>query len=282
MTSQGSRHADVSLVVSVFRSERYIRRFANTLRKFAADLESFPELKIEIIAILNSPSPVELRVVQGLESLDFAQLHIRTAVVPRETIYASWNRGIHLAQGNVLGFWNVDDARYVGAIAEAAEAIASGARLVYSPFYFDSRWRKWGLLPRRAKVLVDPPAFDSDVFRRKFLIGPFFVFSRELYEAAGPFDEQFQIAGDLEWGLRALDVASFSRAASVSGVHLNEFRGLSTSGSERVFVEQNVIHTRHGMLDLLQPGSDALVAEYDAQHLIVAGKRERVSRPALR
>lgn len=259
----------VSIVVSVFHSERYIRRFVRSVRRFAEEIQSLPWLSIEFVLVLNSPSAKELREIRGLNRIESNQLRMQSTSVPRETLYASWNRGIALAQGDVLGFWSVDDARFGAAVAEAAVAIARGAQLVYSPFVIETRWRKWGIIPQARRVVFDAPEFERDVFRRTFLIGPFFMFSRALYGAVGPFDEQFSITGDLDWSLRAMEVTSFTRCGTIAGVFLNEWRGLSMSGSERAVAEHNVIYARHGLTDRLQPVSESLLADYDEHRILV-------------
>jgi|GEM_PF-1155629 len=259
----------VSIVVSVFHSERYIRRFVRNVRRFSEEMRSFPWLNVEIILVLNSPSATELREIRGLRCVESSRLRIQRTCVPRETLYASWNRGIALARGDVLGFWNVDDARFGATVAEAAVAIARGAQLVYSPWVIETRWRSWGTIPHTRRVVFDPPEFERDVFRRTFFIGPFFMFSRDLYGAVGPFDEQFSITGDLDWSLRAMEVAPFTRCGTIAGVFLNEWRGLSGSGSERAVAEHNVIYARHGLADGLKPVSESLLAEYDEHRILV-------------
>lgn len=269
VTGPPTRLPTVSIVVSAFHSEHYIRRFVRNVHRFAEEIQSFPWLSIEIVLVLNSPSATELREIRGLSGIECSQLRMQSTSVPRETLYASWNRGIALARGDVLGFWNVDDARFGAAVAEAAVAIHRGAQLVYFPLARETRWRKWGFIPQARRVVVDAPEFERDAFRRNFLIGPFFMFSRDLYGAVGPFDEQFYITGDLDWSLRAMAVTSFTRCGTIAGVFLNEWRGLSMSGSERAVAEHKVIYARHGLTDCLQPVSESLLAEYDEHRILV-------------
>ena len=264
-----ARLPTVSIVVSVFHSERYIHRFVRNVHRFAEEIQPFPWLSVEIVLVLNSPSAKELREIRGLSGIECSQLRMQRTSVPKETLYASWNRGIAMARGDVLGFWNVDDARFGAAVAEAAVAIHRGARLVYFPLVSETRWRKWGFIPQARRVVVEAPEFDCDAFRRNFLIGPFFMFSRDLYGAVGPFDEQFYITGDLDWSLRAMEATSFTRCCTIAGVFLNEWRGLSMSGSERAVAEHKVICARHGLADCLQQVSGSLLAEYDEHRILV-------------
>jgi hypothetical protein len=261
MTAVG--RSDASLVVSVYDSGRYLNRFVGNVRRFVAEVDSNGEVDVELVLVLNSPSSKESLAGRYLHALDSARVRIQTLEVPREALYASWNRGVRLATSSVVGFWNVDDCRFSSAVAEAVVSMRSGARLMYFPYIADERRLKWGLVPRRRRTIVPAVEFDPGAFRRTFLLGPFFMFSRDLYDEIGPFDEQFSISGDLDWGLRALNRARFTPGSEVAGVYLNEYRGLSMSGSDRAVAEHNVIYLRHGLGNLVQPVDAALFDEYD-------------------
>ena len=86
---------------------------------------------------------------------------MRVYYVSRESLYASWNRGINLAKGDVLGFWNVDDVRYPEAVIDAIDLINKGAELVYFPFMIKWHINLFGfsLLVKRKRV--KPPVFDK-------------------------------------------------------------------------------------------------------------------------
>jgi hypothetical protein len=276
-----ARCSDASLVVSACHWERYIERFLDDVGRFVAEMEGTAAITVELVCILNSPSNIESQAASRLRSLESGHVVIRTLEVERETLYATWNRGIGLSTAGALGFWNVDDCRYPAAVVEGVQGMRSGASLMYFPFFIDHRWRKWRFLPRRRRELYPAIEFEAESFRRTFRVGPFFMFSRELYNAVGPFDEQFAISGDLDWILRALRVTSFTPGSQVAGVFLNEFRGLSMSGSQRAIAEHNVICRRHGSPELVRPCSGDLVAAYDVEHIHARGVATALRRDAM-
>jgi len=276
MTAPAIGSPDASLVVSLFHSERYLKGFVRDVRRFANDIELTSTFMVELMLVLNSPSAAELHAAGGLDQMGSSRFRVRSVQVARETLYASWNRGIRLATGGVLGFWNVDDCRYLSAVVEAVAGVRSGASLMYFPYVIDRRWRKWGFVPRRRRTLYPAVEFDPEVFRRAFRLGPFFMFSRALYEDVGPFDEQFSISGDLDWSLRAQRQTAFVPGSRVAGVYVNEYRGLSVSGSERAIAEHNAIYARHGLTDLTQPADEALLAEYDVRRVRVGSTWQAV------
>jgi hypothetical protein len=56
-----SSRPDVSLITSVFRSERYMRRLTDRMAAFADGLADHPDLSVELVLVLNGPSSLELR-----------------------------------------------------------------------------------------------------------------------------------------------------------------------------------------------------------------------------
>ena len=114
-------------------------------------------------------------------------------------------------------------------------------------------------------------------------IGPFFLLDRGLLDVVGRFDEQFHIAGDFEWAVRAARATDFVRGRSVGGVFLKNPRGLSGSGHPRHAAERNVIKLRHGTGGDLEAVSPSLMAEYplptDAVELLTPGGQNRLRVP---
>lgn len=272
--TESAKSCDVSLVVSVYRSEGYLERFLENVERFVDDVESSAKLVVELVFVFNSPTALERRAGRRLHELESGRVRMRSVDVDRETLYASWNRGLRMAASEVLGVWNVDDCRFSSAVFEAFAGMRSGARLMHFPYVVDHRWTQWGIVQRRRRSLIPALEFDPDVFERRSLpeslvVDPFFMFSRSLYEEVGPFDEQFSSAGDLDWILRALRLTSFAPGSRVAGVYLNEHRGLSVSGSDRVVAEIKAIYARHGLTDLVQPAHGSQIEGFDVRRIRV-------------
>ncbi len=259
----------ISLISSLYRSEQYLGVFTRQLQHFRLDAELLG-LEYEHIIILNDPTEGEARVIAALEK----NPHIRIVSVPREPLYASWNRGVSLAQGEAVGFWNVDDRRFVSAVAEAETLISQGAALVYFPFKI--RWYlsvgNLSLLVKQRTVQKNLPEFSREEFSRAMHCGPFFIFTKRLYMTVGPFDEQFKIAGDFDWCVRAaLTVGSFRRGTKIAGIFRVDGRGLSSGYSLRQQTENRVVYKRYSIPSNGIPPSLDLWSEYDPSRIFCSG-----------
>jgi len=254
----------VSIVTSLYKSDAYLDAFSYNLWKFAEVLaeESFA---FELIVIANEPTERELK----FESDFKAQAWLKFVSVGREPLYATWNRGVEMAKAEIMGFWNVDDVRFPKAIFEANELFKSGAELVYFPFKIDRYVKILGRPFLIHKQLIDRqiPEFNSKMrkeFERSMLCGPFFMFTKSLYQKVGPFDEQFKIAGDYDWCARAAKISDkLVKAKTVAGEFRVDGSGLSAGGSPRQVVENNVVCRRQGALDKIQTEDAELAKQYN-------------------
>jgi len=87
---------DVWIVTSIYRSADHL---AGCLEQLEACMRSVEDrgLSAESIVIRNAPDRRERRILASLTGPAWWREHGRLTVVPRETLYASWKRGIRLA-----------------------------------------------------------------------------------------------------------------------------------------------------------------------------------------
>lgn len=125
---------------------------------------------------------------------------------PDNGIYDAMNKGIHLADGDIIGILNSDDfladngtlTRIVEALSdEKSEAVHGDCNIVDS-----------NNLSRTIR------RYNSNGFRRwKMRIGympahPTFYCKRDVFEKYGDFDTSFKIAADFDWLLRCIYVGN--------------------------------------------------------------------------
>ena len=254
----------VSIITSLYQSDQYLPAYEKHLKAFTRHLIAL-RFEFEIIVIANDPTEREKKFRQAFKNEPW----FRFVSVAREPLYATWNRGVELAKGRAIGFWNVDDTRYPQAITEAYQLLQAGAELVYFPFKIDRYIKFLGRYFLIHKQLINSaiPEFNTTTrkeFQRSMVCGPFFMFSKELYVKVGPFDEQFKIAGDFDWCIRAAKVSDkFVKAKSLAGEFRVDGGGLSAGSNERLVEENNTVYRRHGVADKIAATSGALSAQYD-------------------
>lgn len=215
----------ISIITSLYKSDKHIHTYEKNLILCAKDLIA-NNIPFEVIAISNDTTPEE-KITCSRLALNPWFTHVE---VPRETLYATWNRGISVAEGSMCTFWNVDDIRFSKALVDGYAKIHSGSNLVYFPFTYKRYIRVFGHSLLVKKITVTPPLFTREEFTKSMHCGPFFMFSKKLFDSVGPFDASYKIIGDYEWCVRAAEKCTFDRSDSNAGIFTND--GTTLSGSK--------------------------------------------------
>ena len=232
----------VSTITPCFRMKRYLPRFLEDLPKQTL----FPHF--EVVLDHNEPDEEEISWVK-----DFQARYpgvIRHIIVPKvDPIGTSMNRCIAEAQSSYVAIWNVDDLRTPESLAAQVQYLDDHLDIgvVYGPYRVV---RSWGATNG---TLVDDrkDAAHDEEFRRSMLVGPFFMFRKELVSQAGWFDEQLRSGADFDLAIRLAFHAGIGCVEDVLGYYLNEGKGASTRPGSLQAVERTVIELRYGMYDKL-------------------------------
>ena len=230
----------ISIITSIYRSERYIKLWSTRIKLMARKLER-SNLAFEFIAISNDPSPLEIKELKQLDQFPWFKL----TIIPLESIYATWNRGVNQSSGEICTFWNVDDNRTLSGFMNGIDLFKNGADLVYFPFIY---LRYVIFLNVSILVIVrkyTPPIFEKREFTKAMHNGPFFMFRRSLFSTIGEFDPSFQIAGDFEWSVRAAQKIKFDRSNVIAGFFRNDGRSLSGSKNAKHAAEIEKIREKY-------------------------------------
>lgn len=220
----------VSIIASMYRTEPHLKRFLTDARKLSAELTN-TNAPHEIILISNDMTDAERALLEPLTA------PFRVLSVPREPIYASWNRGVREAQGEVVTFWGVDDTRFAKAIVDGLATLTADVDVTYFPFRYHRFVRIFGLSVIAKMKTSTPPSFDRVCFQKEMHLGPHFMVKRRTFDRVGHFDETYKIAGDFAWQVRAAHAgANFAPTYTVSGIFRND--GTTLSGSRATLHQQ--------------------------------------------
>lgn len=223
----------ISITSSLYKTEEFLLTWRKKVTSFAEKSEKLG-LKFEINAIANDPSEAELKILNELAKAPWFNLHC----VPRESFYASWHRGVEVANSLVCTSWNVDDDRNPEAMLDGLRLIKSGAEIVYFPYVYKRYVKVLGLEFLAKKALVNPPEFDQKKFSCEMHCGPFFMFTKDSYQKVGPFDPSFRIAGDFDWCVRAAKIVTLRKSNVISGFFCKRVGNLS-GGKNPLQEEEN-------------------------------------------
>jgi len=258
----------VSIITSLYKSDKYLKKYLKRIKKFA-DILSKDNIDFEIIIISNDSTIGEK---QELEKFKNLNKWIKVFYISRESLYASWNRGVEIAKNEILGFWNVDDVRYPEAIADSIRLIKEGAELVYFPFIIKWYLNFLGFSFVMRKRIIYPPEFNREEFTKSMHCSPFFIFTKSFYRKVGPFDEQFKIAGDFDWCIRAAKISEFNLSREIAGGFSVYRSSLSSGRNPLREAENNVIYKRHKVLDKIRRIDKKLESAYKIDKIFCSNK----------
>ena len=226
----------VSIILSVYRAERYLHRYLQSV--LAQSMLSDIELSI----VHNDPSEEERAIIDKFSG----RIRMVRCEIPRERLYASWNRAIAQSHGEYLVCWNVDDLRSPDSLERMAWTLDDQpeAGWTYGDFVVS---RSFGTLDGRR---VTAPEWTRDLATRGAIGGSFFMWRRSLLGSVGWFDEQFRSGGDFDYTVRLSLGSIGKKTPGVIGYFLNEHSGLSTSGNLQP-IERTVVQLRYGIYETL-------------------------------
>jgi hypothetical protein len=217
--------AVLAIVTSTYRASAFLEAYAARVQATLARLR----LSCLWVVVANEPTPAEDDGLRALQAVVEAGGHRFLRVdVPRETVYASWHRGVMLSDTPYFTVWNVDDDHTPESLEEGVRLLQEGYTLV--EFAYHER-RKDGVHLRQ------PNLHAGGQIRRKGGLSPFWVMSRALYEQVGAFDGRYRIAGDFEWSIRALPHARYIVSDVLGGTFDQRDDNLSGTGNARQELE---------------------------------------------
>lgn len=244
---------DVSLITSLYKTEKFLPQYIELATELAREVKA-AGINLEFVIIPNDATDNERQLLTAFdktlvaENIATLQIHY----VGRETLYASWNRGLSFAGSDVFGFWNVDDKRTANGVIEGQRLLNNGADLVDFAL----------TIQKNGRMIKQSAQYYAGSFAPKSGVGPFFMFHRRLLEKAGVFNPHFRITGDFEWckreAVRQSNVETSDISAGVFILHDSNLSG----GTSTEWIEFNLALLIHGQTQFLRPVDPLLMRQY--------------------
>lgn len=257
----------ISTITSCYKMKKYLLPFLNNLPR----QEAFDRLQVVIDH--NEPDEEEVSWIEQFNKKYPGKIKhsIKEKVVPYGF---SVNECIRNADGDYMTIWNIDDSRTFDSISSQAQILDTDDRtdIVNGSFIITNQFDlKWG-------KLVDHSHHPRSEYLRSMILGPFFMFRKNLTEKCGLFDEQLKSGADFDFAIRAAhnaDKIGYSR--SILGYYLDEGKGLSTRGDGLQETERTVIELRYGILDKVDQRFVEAASKYDIKNIEILGKKKPAS-----
>jgi len=255
----------VSTITPCYRMDKYLPKFLELLPN-----QTYFD-KMEVVLDHNEPTKEEVQLVKQFQKKYPGRLkHIIVKKV--DPIGVSMNRCIKKSSGDFLTIWNVDDLRTDDSIEMQTKVLLANKKIdiVYGDYLIVNNFGKFS-----GKKVYHKKYKESEL-TRSMILGPFFMFRKELCKKAGLFDEQLKSGADFDFAIRLAFNGVAEKLKNISGYYLNEGLGASTRPGSLQALERTVIELRYGIYDKIDYSYLPKAIRYNVYNLIVDGKQKSV------
>jgi glycosyltransferase involved in cell wall biosynthesis len=244
------------------------------IEKFLEELQHqtlFPNF--EVVLDHNDPEDWEVELVKKYidKYPEGVIKHIITT--PVSPIGTSMNTCIKNSKGEFLTIWNVDDLRTPNSLESQAKVLSenSDIDIVNSNYQIVN---KFGTKSGRQ---IDHTIYPKSEYKRGMILGPFFMFRKNICERSGYFDEQLKSGADFDFAIRLAYNGNVKFSDGNAGFYLDEGKGASTRQGSLQTVEKTVILLRYGINDkIISENCQPFISkakEYDIENLTNFGDK---------
>lgn len=229
----------ISIITSLYKSEQHLPFFLKSVRNVHKNLKK-ENISFEHIIIANDISDIEKKLLRE------STLMFTIITVKRESLYASWNRGVNESLFPNATFWAVDDTRFARAIINGLKTLEKGYDATYFPYIYKRYIYIFGIKILALLKIVNQIDYNKELFMKGMYAGPHFMFTKESFLKNGPFDDTYKIAGDFDWWARASkNDLKIKKTTTLSGVFTNNGKTLSGSKSGLQIEENTNVITKN-------------------------------------
>lgn len=256
----------VSTITPCYKMGKYLQKFLEEIENQTL----FPNF--EVVLEHNEPEDWEIDLVRYYQEKYPKGVIKHIITKPVDPIGKSMNTCIREASGNYLTIWNVDDLRTPSSLEEQLKVLDNNPTIDIVNFNF-TIVNSFGSIVGN---YVDHTIATDEDYKRGMLLGPFFMFRKEICEKSGFFDEQLKSGADFDFAIRLAHNGKIAFANGNGGYYLNEGKGASTSGNNQA-IEKTFIYLRYGILDkIVNEGCQPLIHDalkYDIENVTSYGKK---------
>lgn len=233
----------VSAIVSTYNSERFMRGCLEDL----VNQSLYQKGELEIVVVNSASEQDEARIVKEFQAKYPNIIYCKSE--SRETVYASWNRGIRLAKGEYLTNANTDDRHRIDAIEILADFLDNhgDVALVFADQLITTKENET-FANTQAKHRWNWCEYSYQELEKRCLVGSQPVWRKNLHEKYGFFREEFRCAGDYDFWLRIGKHEKFDLVPDVLGLYFKNPTGIEL-GNDFARSETHQLWKEFGITD---------------------------------
>jgi len=187
----------VSAIVSIYNCEKFIKGCLDDL------LQQTIASQVEIITINSGSQQNEKKIIQEYQDEYINIKYIETD--ERETIYKAWNRGIRIASGKYITNANSDDRHRKDAFGVMSDVLEKydDIDFVFANQLITNHENEIFERCKPTGSIHYRPVNNMEDLIQYGSIGPQPMWKKSLHNKIGYFDENLEVAGDIDLWLRA-------------------------------------------------------------------------------
>lgn len=251
----------ITVITSLFHCIDYLEPYLKQVSK----VQHIEEC--EFLLLHNEPSDKEINIINQYKC-NIPQLkHI---IIPqRESLYATWNRGCKMAEGNYIAIWNVDDVRTPDSLLKQSYILDHNIEAMYA-YGIYTCIKKYGDIIGK---VINEPDTTVDIWAKthRHLGGCFPMWRKSVHQYVGYFDEQLRLVGDLDFQIRIGINFPFIKVNEMLGYYLMDNPNRLSKNAKLQAKENNFVYRRYKLYSLIDP---LFSLDKDIHYLLVQGKKE--------
>ena len=249
----------LSILTSSYNSKKYLKEFMKNVSKQTYQDYS---LCFEHICPTNS----EKKIIQN-SKFDKNKL-IYSEQEKKITLSATWNNLINKSNSKYLCIWNTDDLRTKDSLEKMINLLEANPNIdfVYGNYFIVDRFKK------KTGNYINEKGREAEL-KSSMILGPFFMFKRDVLESIGKFDEQLISGADYDFAMRLARKHKGKHLNSNLGYYLNTGEGLSTNKNTLQEIERTLVEMRYNIDIINKEFIDTVKKDYDLRSILVDGRK---------
>ncbi len=230
----------ISVITSLYNCEKYLEGY------FLAVDKIMNKDECEFLLLHNEPTQSEIEIINV--NINEKPWFRHIIIDKRETLYATWNRGIKMSNGKYCAVWNVDDVRFPNSLSLQSIALDKdkNCALVFGDINGTDVYGKIGNRYYKPEIIDKYP----EEAYRSCLVGCFPMWRKSIHETIGYFDEQFRCVSDFDFQIRAALHYRLCYVNESLGIYFENNSSKISSDKIQVY-ENNLIYMRYGVYEKL-------------------------------